>query len=169
MSKMYDDYLKDHRYYVNLAWSYLKTNVSIQEFEQYFKETEKLIKAHDASKNSDEEYPQYDNHFYGVNISGLENEDTYNAAWLHHLHNNPHHWQYWILRNDDGTTQTLKMPEPYVLEMICDWWSFSFKMGKPLEIIEFYENNKDKIKLHEETRNIIERILKKITWTPLTE
>ncbi len=52
--------------------------------------------------------------------------EAYDRAWLHHLHNNPHHWQYWVMPpefNPDGDHDNgcLKMPEEYVLEMIADW------------------------------------------------
>lgn len=39
-----------------------------------------------------------------ITCSGFiaKNEYRFNIAWLKHIHRNPHHWQYWILLNDNG-------------------------------------------------------------------
>ena len=54
------------------------------------------------------------------------------------------------------------MPYEYVVEMICDWWSFSFKQGNLKEIFNWYENHKAKMILHENTRKLVEEILGRI-------
>ena len=74
------------------------------------------------------------------------------------------HWQYWILINDEpgrGTT-VLEMPYNYIIEMICDWWSFSWKKGELYEIFSWYDQHKAYIQLHEKTRKIVEDILDKM-------
>ena len=53
------------------------------------------------------------------------------------------------------------MPENYVIEMICDWWSFSFKTGNLYEIFDWYEKHKGMV-LHEKTRKLVEDTLNKI-------
>ena len=42
---------------------------------------------HDTSKFSDEEFRAAVERFHG----GDPNPDRYGAAWLHHIHHNPHH------------------------------------------------------------------------------
>lgn len=50
-----------------------------------------------------------------------DRQRAFNAAWLHHIHHNPHHWQHWILRQDDGREVVLVPPNAVVNEMIADW------------------------------------------------
>lgn len=54
------------------------------------------------------------------------------------------------------------MPHKYIIEMICDWWSFSWIKGDLFEIFAWYENHKNYIKLHPNTRLIVEEILGRI-------
>ena len=56
------------------------------------------------------------------------------------------------------------MPMEYIIEMICDWWSFSWKTGDLFEIFKWYEEHKDHIKLSVRTRNIVENILENIQY-----
>ena len=83
----------------------------------------------------------------------------FDLAWLHHQHNNPHHWQHWLLREDDGNMKALEMPFNYVVEMICDWWSFSWTNGNLYEIFDWYKENKPKMLLHKNTEKLVEQIL----------
>ena len=54
------------------------------------------------------------------------------------------------------------MPYNYIIEMICDWWSFSFKQGNLYTIFDWYDSHKDYIKFSDKTRTIVEDILMKI-------
>lgn len=110
-------------------------------------------------KNGHEEYEAYDRYFYGN--PSFKAKQEFNYAWLHHIHHNSHHWQYWVLQNDDDGEEVLEMPYHYVVEMICDWWSFSWSKGNLDEIFEWYEKHKD-MKLHPETRKLVEEILGRI-------
>lgn len=81
-----------------------------------------------------------------------------------HIHRNPHHWQYLVLIDDDAKEGTIciEMPYEYIIEMICDLWSFSWIKGDLFEIFTLYENNKSHIKLHNNTRRIVEEILERM-------
>lgn len=83
---------------------------------------------------------------------------------MRHIHVNPHHWQHWVLINDDPKQGTicLDMPYNYIIEMICDWWSFSFKTGNLSEIFNWYDERKTHILLSDDTRETVEDILGKI-------
>lgn len=120
-------------------------------------ELEWLIAHHDYSKENQEEYTAYGDYFYGGNHSFAVVRD-FNFAWLHHIHNNPHHWQHWVLINDDPENGTvgLDMPAKYIIEMICDWWSFSWKTGNLFEIFNWYEKHKDYMILSNQTRIFVE-------------
>jgi hypothetical protein len=58
--------------------------------------------------------------------------------------------------------EALDMEYPYIIEMICDWWSFSWEKDDPFEIFKWYEDNKKKIKLSKATRKTVEEILEKL-------
>ena len=154
MSKAYTDYIITHRSNVIKAYNWLRENKIITE------NLDAQITMHDISKYSDEEYSAYDEYFFGKEKTEKVESD-FNYAWLHHIHKNPHHWQYWVLEHDNEPEEALEMPENYVYEMICDWWSFSFKINKLDEIFSWYEKHKDMI-LHENTRKLVEDILEKI-------
>lgn len=115
---------------------------------------------HDQSKYSIEEYAPYDKYFYGKEKTA-EVKENFNYAWLHHIHHNPHHWQYWVLIHDDPNEQTeaLAMPSIYILEMVCDWLSFSWAKGDLTEIFKWYDEHKDHMILHTETRKKIDILL----------
>lgn len=96
--------------------------------------------------------------------------EAFNRAWLMHIHRNPHHWQYWVLINDEPKEGTIliEMPYPYIIEMICDWWAFSWIKGDLSEMFAWYKDHADYIKLHNNTLSIVEEILE-IIRTKLTE
>ena len=87
-----------------------------------------------------------------------------------HIHRNPHHWQHWVLINDEPKEGTIliEMPYPYIIEMICDWWAFSWIKGDLSEMFAWYKDHADYIKMHNNTRSIVEEILEMIR-TKLTE
>lgn len=119
--------------------------------------------AHDASKNESDEYEAYDRYFYGNNRS-YQVVQNYRQAWLLHIHRNPHHWQHWILINDDPKEGeiALDMPYNYILEMICDWWAFSWQKGNLNEIFNWYDEHKEYMKLSSKTRETVDSILEKM-------
>ena len=111
-----------------------------------------LIKGHDESKFSEEEFEPYAQKWHGNGIKTPE----YEEAWEHHWQNNEHHPEYWL--GED-------MPYIYILEMICDWGSFSIASGNMKELSDFYYNKakEDPEKmLSEATKEIIEDILSSI-------
>ena len=179
MSKQYDQYLIQHKANVAKGFEWIKANLP-----QYIPTAKvdahmnplgndldwQMEINHDYSKNRPEEYDAYDAYFYGGNQSFFVTK-AFNKAWLIHIHNNPHHWQYWVLINDDPGegTITLEMPHNYIIEMICDWWSFSWSQDKLEEIFNWYEEHKNYIMLHPKTRKEVENILKTMAEKLLVE
>jgi len=151
MSQEYTNYITQHVANVQKAadWLYAH-NIILNKIS---------LGLHDISKYGAEEYKAYDDYFYGKRTK--EAEKAFNYAWLHHIHANPHHWQYWVLKHDDEPEEALEMPEEYVYEMVCDWLSFSFKTGNLYEIFDWYEKHKGMV-LHPNTRKLVEDILDKI-------
>jgi hypothetical protein len=156
MSKEYDDYLVTHIGNVNRTYEWLKINIPDLFVDKIIPQMDMMLKDHDSSKYTKEEYSAYDNYFYGE-----KDQNAFDKAWLHHIHNNKHHWQHWILYEDDGEVKCIDMPDVYIVEMICDWWSFSWKQNKLYEIFDWYEKQIH-MKLSFKTQQKVEYILKRI-------
>lgn len=161
MSREYDEYLEQHRANVLRGFKWFEENLpDIFPPNIYAKAVQQVEMEHDKSKDDPEEYDAYDAYFYGKQRS-QKIIDDFNRAWLRHIHLNPHHWQHWVLIHDDEPEEVLPMPMEYIIEMICDWWSFSWKTGKLTEIFDWYEKHKD-MKLNPETRKTVEDIFAKM-------
>ena len=156
MSKDYTNYIIEHRDNVLKAYQWLVDHKIISNNYQH------NIATHDISKWSNEEYDAYDKYFYGKQGKTTEVKEAFNFAWLHHIHANPHHWQHWVLINDDDGTHALEMPEEFVIEMVCDHWAFSHKSGNLYEIFDWYKDHKLNMIMHRNTKVAYEAILDKI-------
>ena len=113
------------------------------------------IAEHDESKFSEEEFEPYARFWYN-DTDHYDYDPEYEAAWEHHYMNNEHHPEYW-----DGDD----MPLIYILEMLCDWGSFSIDKGDLSELIDYYyeeARDDDEKNLSAKTKTIIEKILDKI-------
>lgn len=184
MSKEYDKYLMDHIAAVNQGCKWLMTKCEkevrdilpdLPEFKA--SRISEPFSQHDASKYSDEEYEAYDGYFYGPDGikryegASVEVQEAFNYAWLHHIHVNSHHWQHWLLVEDDGggVGMALEMPDLDILEMICDWWSFSWRNGNLFEIFNWWNEHSGKILLGVETRLKVVDLLRVINKALLEE
>lgn len=131
---------------------------------------------HDLSKLSWSEFTAYMNWFSDAEFLRAYNHDprtaveelwveqrrtAFDRAWLGHQHRNSHHWQYWVLREDSGRTKVLEMPLDDALEMVCDWIGAGLAITGRRDVENWYEANKDKMLLHPNTRELVERILSK--------
>lgn len=150
-SGKYTEYVENHIENVQKAYNFLKNNCPeiFKNLEINIDELDKQIKAHDKSKYSPEEFIAYADHFYG----SKNNDEEYKKAWEHHYSNNPHHPEYWGKENE--------MPISCIIEMLCDWWSFSWDKNKLNEIFKWWEENKaEKEKyLNEKSEKILEKFL----------
>ena len=103
---------------------------------------------HDLSKFHPAEYKYY-MRFFSLWDKNIEKE--FNVAWNRHQNINKHHYQYWVLIEDNGSMIVLDMPERYIKEMLCDrravWYWFSINKEEFLtdprkEVSERYRKNK---------------------------
>jgi hypothetical protein len=133
---------------------------------------------HDLSKFRPSEWMAYAEYFYGEKLTDEQVKDNwrreqalfgyritldketkrnrFNVAWLLHQHRNPHHWQHWVLKNDDGTTLALEMPRNAALEMLADWEGAGMAITGKREYQEWYLKNRHKMLLHPRTQAFIE-------------
>lgn len=169
MSVEYDQYLAEHIGNVHKGLQWMNDNLPLSKEEKEAIWEAMIMHTHDASKYDKDEYDAYDAYFYGGNRSYKVVQD-FNNAWLKHIHKNPHHWQYWVLLEDDPETgmpeKPLMIPLDYIFEMIADWWTFSWRNNNLFEIFGWYAEHRDKQIMHPKTRAIVEQILKKI-WDVL--
>lgn len=119
---------------------------------------------HDWSKFLPDEMIPYANYFYGGDkrkdrfYSPSQGYANFNYAWLKHQHRNPHHWQHWVLQEDNGDAFPMEMPTKYVFEMVADWRGAGKAQGFN-DTPAWYQKNKDKMILHPETRKLVEATL----------
>lgn len=129
---------------------------------------------HDWSKFLLDEWFPYANYFYGKK-GALHRGDRrkqagyykpyrtddqkFDFAWLKHQKRNSHHWQWWTLPEDEGGVYALPMKKKAIIEMICDWRGAGRAQGYGDNTIEWYNVNKNKMKLHHLTRQAVEKKL----------
>lgn len=113
---------------------------------------------HDMSKFRTDEWIPYAEYFYGTGDKQYR-QFRFDIAWNHHQKRNPHHWQYWVLREDGGEMKVLPMPDRYRREMLADWRGAGRAINGRDETAEWYVRNRERMLLHADTRTWIERQL----------
>ena len=86
----------------------------------------------------------------------------FDFAWLLHQKRNKHHWQWWILPEDEAGIKIFPMPEKYRYEMLFDWLGASKAQGHGGDlnsVWKWYEKNGHKMQLHPDTRRWVESVL----------
>ena len=139
----YLDYIEEHYDNVQEAWKLLneKCDNSFQFIsdDYIWHSIDQNVKNHDLSKLSKEEFTQYRQFFFPVD--GAEKDKSlFDSAWTNHKEQNPHHWENWTVNYKDHPYAII-----YLVENIVDWVAMGFKFGDTAK--EFYEKNKENIKL----------------------
>jgi hypothetical protein len=99
-------------------------------------------------------------------------DHAFNVAWLKHQHRNPHHWQHWLLAEDNPSKRLetpqssgaqrafpLRMPVHFVREMVADWCGAGRAITGKWEVGEWYMNNRQNIILHHETAILVRSLI----------
>lgn len=166
LNETYNEYLSDHIANVQRGYDWLVQHLpKVIYVDDCADKVQKNITAHDASKYTSDEFYQYAQYFYGKGKKDKQTRIDFQYAWNHHQKHNPHHWQYWVYLTDDKGSREpfcLDMPYEYIIEMICDHWSFSWKSNNLYEIFKWYDKNKKNILFSEKTRKTYEDILKQM-------
>jgi hypothetical protein len=124
---------------------------------------------HDWSKLKPSEFMPYAMFFYGPRSKKVRDDTGYykptdtgdqafDFAWLLHQKRNKHHWQWWVLPEDEGGIKAIEIPERYMKEMLADWRGAGRAQGTP-DTRRWYDKNKHKMTLHTKTRTWVEREL----------
>ncbi len=158
----YRTYLDTHIQNVQKAWKEEVSKLDDDFIKENFDELSILIRDHDLSKYGDEEFDAYRANYYPVNDEEkIANEANFQAAWYHHFQNNPHHWQHWI--DESGELIPLEnenLVKKAYIEMICDWQAMGYVFGDTAN--QYYQSNKDTIKLYPELSDWVEGLLKQL-------
>lgn len=135
---------------------------------------------HDWSKFTPSEFIPYARYFFGdypkindvphalrftvVTKFREDIENDFDYAWLHHQKFNPHHWQYWVLKQDTDPTKILPMPEAYIREMVADWMGASKTYTKSWDISAWLFQNGQKMALHPESKQLVDKVLSELGY-----
>ncbi|MFW6172590.1 MAG: DUF5662 family protein [Elusimicrobiota bacterium] len=84
-------------------------------------------------------------------------DEIFESSYLLHVRRNDHHWHYWSVTKDDGTTKEFPMSNGARKEMLADWIGAAKAQRRCHKT--WYWNNKEKIIIHPETRKWIEENL----------
>jgi len=123
---------------------------------------------HDWHKFLPSEWIPYARYFYNQDGTRIQRQDStgyykptetgdaaFDFAWLLHQKRGRHHWQWWVLPEDEGGIKVLPMGEEDRQEMLADWRGAGRAQGKP-DTRKWYETNSHKMQLHPDTRHWIE-------------
>lgn len=119
---------------------------------------------HDLSKLSKAEFRPYAINFFcadgskAVHVPGYHPNIRFKYAWLHHIHHNPHHWEYWV-SYDKGEPRAQVMPDKYVREMVADWKAAGKIYSGKEDAANWYQKNKCNMVLHWNTHKAIMQLL----------
>lgn len=104
-------------------------------------------------------------------------DHNFNVAWLKHQHRNPHHWQHWVLAEDNpskrletpqtsGTPRAFPLPMPlnFVREMVADWAGAGRAISGKWELPDWYSKNRENIVLEDTTRAMVEALVFNTRW-----
>ena len=130
---------------------------------------------HDWSKFSLVEFVNYSHYKYGVKF-----KLDWGEAWLHHLHRNPHHPEYWLLswRGDPNFYKELykdvapflvatPMPKVYVREMVADFMATSKEKTGSYDISRWLNQNGPKMCLHYDTQARLGQVMIELGYTSI--
>ena len=131
--------------------------------------------SHDLSKFLPGEWGPYANFFYGEKPAEVRDstgyykptdtgDSAFDFAWLLHQKKNRHHWQWWLLPEDEGGVKLLPMPYVCVLEMICDWYGAGRAQMGGLHkgwdsVADWWVVNQHKMQIHKATFSTIDQLL----------
>lgn len=101
--------------------------------------------------------------FYEIDKILSAPKQPFDIAWNHHQKRNPHHWQYWVLMNDNGSVEAMPMPFEDKVEMLCDWMgagaAIKRKAPSKAETKAWFDKNRANMKLHSSTIEWLENEL----------
>jgi len=116
-----------------------------------------LALAHDCDKLWPDEFIAYARGYAHRGQMKYQKGDAFFRAWHKHQRRSKHHWQSWLVVDDDGTTTALEMPALYRREMLADWRAAA--EAADTTAAWWYMTNHERLNLHPLTRLWVEQEL----------
>ena len=158
-NEKYLEYLEGHIGNVKEAFDILCT-LDIPFINENKNELLSIVSSHDESKYEEPEWSAYLHHFYPTCDEDSLKTEEFEEACKCHIHNNPHHWDYWVEDGkliDDIDEHEYKL---YTVERLCDHMAMSIQNNnKPAD---WYYANKDHIIMPDYGYEFYEDMLAKI-------
>lgn len=96
----------------------------------------------------------------GSPISECRSKIGHSYAWIHHIHKNKHHAEYWL---DIYNDHQCNMPYKYAVESICDKISaskcYNGKNYKPHMVLDYWLNNEINLPMNENMKTFYTKVL----------
>lgn len=119
------------------------------------KDVNDLVAKHDQSKFLDGEFDSYRQFFYPED-GEEKNKQLFDLGWLFHQNRNPHHPEFWILR-DGHNIRIMDMPKKYIVEMLLDWAAMGYKFKDTA--YNYYQKEGSKKPFSDNTRKLVESVI----------
>lgn len=123
---------------------------------------------HDLSKFSFTELIEGSKYYRGDVSPHVESRKQigYSLAWINHKAKNKHHWEWWLDINEDGEFIPAIIPNKYIKEMLADrigaCKAYEGKNWNHSSALNYYNKNKEKYIMHEDTRRKLFTCLKSL-------
>lgn len=154
-------YIEDHLNRVHAAWRLIQDrcgDLFPLHDDFLWNEIDCMIREHDLSKFSPEEFIPYQRQFFPAGRAPTAESPEFQAAWEHHKAHNPHHWEHWTREN---------LPEAYTNQNVChcvcmiaDWVAMGEAGNDSAET--YYREHRSRIALplwaHQLVITMLERI-----------
>ena len=157
--KEYIKYINNHRENIKKAFDemIMCTDLDWIDWELIHEGLYQRVEKHDLSKFNKKEFEAYRRNYYPVlEEDKILNYQDFQQAWKAHYENNRHHWQcreFDICENNKLSIEQLID----CLENILDWMAMGYTFNdRPYQ---FYEKNKNKIKLPKVQKDFIEKVI----------
>lgn len=118
---------------------------------------------HDMSRFFPREFSAYANTYYDKDGKSkpYESNDKMDAAWSIHQKRNKHHYQYWVIIDEQHGHYCLEIPTRYIKEMAADMIAMGQIVDGSLSAWEYYMKNRDRFYINNASRLLFEELLMK--------
>lgn len=146
-TREYLDYLEEHYDNVQKAWKELQEKLKGKGFSFIYDDwkffiLDEMIKEHDISKLSAEEFIQYRKNFFPIESeSMLKKPEAFDEAWKHHWETNSHHFENWTTKEYNNPFESAL----HCVHMVVDWIAMGYKFKNNAR--NYYKKEKQKINL----------------------
>ena len=114
------------------------------------------MRNHDKTKFSEKEFNAYRQWKHPMD-GERKDKDKYELALLHHIHNNTHHIEAFVLI-DGNKVKPLRIPLMYIIEIALDLITEGREEGKTGT--EIFDEMKDKVLIHPESKKDLIAVIK---------